>query len=130
MNAAPARSGAGTPRPGAAAAAVASGRHARCGGYSAGGPATGAGETTTPRDNAVAGAPFRGDPNAGAPRSNPILLPRGCHVIRFVQVQKSFGAQPVLLGVSFDVPSGQTAALVGPNGAGKSTLLRIAAGEE
>ncbi len=53
----------------------------------------------------------------------------GATVLRFQQVEKSFGAQPVLRGVTLDVPSGQTAALVGANGAGKSTLLHIAIGE-
>src|SRR4051794_17190918 len=51
-------------------------------------------------------------------------------MLRFYQIEKSYGAQGVLFGVSFDVPNGARVALVGPNGAGKSTLLRVAAGEE
>ncbi|MBN2465150.1 ATP-binding cassette domain-containing protein, partial [candidate division WOR-3 bacterium] len=38
---------------------------------------------------------------------------------------KSYGAQPVLAGVSFTVSSGDKVGLVGPNGSGKTTLLRI-----
>ncbi|WP_460508620.1 ABC transporter ATP-binding protein [Hydrogenophaga soli] len=37
-------------------------------------------------------------------------------------------AQPVLHGVSVDVPAGQWLSIVGPNGAGKSTLLRCLGG--
>lgn len=40
----------------------------------------------------------------------------------------SFGAQPVLRGVSLAAPPGTLTVLAGPNGAGKSTLLRIMLG--
>ena len=36
--------------------------------------------------------------------------------------------QPVLRGVSVDVPSGSIVGILGPNGSGKTTLLRILAG--
>lgn len=50
-----------------------------------------------------------------------------------LQVQgltKYYGAETVLLDVSFAVNVGERVALLGPNGCGKSTLLRIIAGEE
>ena len=40
------------------------------------------------------------------------------------QLQKSYGTQSVLDGVTFDVPPGSIVGLLGPNGAGKSTLIR------
>ena len=40
------------------------------------------------------------------------------------QLQKSYGTQRVLDGVTFDVPPGSIVGLLGPNGAGKSTLIR------
>src|SRR5882757_5805446 len=43
-------------------------------------------------------------------------------------ISKSFGALPVIDGVSFDVRDGEFVAIVGPSGCGKSTLLNIIAG--
>lgn len=45
-------------------------------------------------------------------------------------ISKSFGALPVIDGVSFDVRDGEFVAIVGPSGCGKSTLLNIIAGFE
>src|SRR2546423_13446868 len=45
-------------------------------------------------------------------------------------VNKSFGATPVLKDVSVDIGSGSLTALLGPSGGGKSTLLRVIAGLE
>jgi ABC-2 type transport system ATP-binding protein len=39
----------------------------------------------------------------------------------------SFGSQPVLRGVTFQVPKGSIYGFIGPNGAGKTTTLRILA---
>ena len=50
--------------------------------------------------------------------------------ITVTDVNKSFGATPVLRDVSVDIPSGSLTALLGPSGGGKSTLLRIIAGLE
>lgn len=49
-------------------------------------------------------------------------------VVRLRLEERSFGAQPVLGRVSFDLGAGERVALVGPSGIGKSTLLRILAG--
>ena len=43
-------------------------------------------------------------------------------------IHKSFGAKPVLEGISLSLAAGGITCLLGPSGCGKSTLLRIAAG--
>jgi ABC-type multidrug transport system ATPase subunit len=50
-------------------------------------------------------------------------------VIRLAHVGFSYGSEPVLTDVSFELGPGLTL-LVGPNGSGKSTLLKIVAGVE
>src|SRR5262249_49477092 len=50
--------------------------------------------------------------------------------VQIADVRKSFGATPVIHGVSVDIEDGEFVILVGPSGCGKSTLLRMIAGLE
>jgi branched-chain amino acid transport system ATP-binding protein len=43
-------------------------------------------------------------------------------------VRKTFGATPIVCGVSLDVARGERHAIIGPNGAGKSTLFNLISG--
>jgi ABC-type multidrug transport system fused ATPase/permease subunit len=45
--------------------------------------------------------------------------------VRFDDVTFSYGREPVLSNVSFDICAGETVALAGPTGAGKSTLAAL-----
>ena len=49
-------------------------------------------------------------------------------MLRLSDLRASYGAAPVLQGVSLEVRAGETVALLGPNGAGKSTLLAAITG--
>ena len=51
-------------------------------------------------------------------------------IVSVIQVGKSFGAERIFEGVSFQINENDRIGLVGPNGAGKSTLLNILAGRE
>ncbi|WML29759.1 ABC transporter ATP-binding protein [Neobacillus sp. OS1-32] len=46
-------------------------------------------------------------------------------ILKVANIQKSYGRELVLNGVSFEINEPQIVALVGPNGSGKSTLLNI-----
>ncbi|MBI4637444.1 MAG: ATP-binding cassette domain-containing protein [Candidatus Rokubacteria bacterium] len=49
-------------------------------------------------------------------------------LIELIDVRKSFGAAPVLSGVSFALEKGETFVIMGGSGSGKTVTLRLAAG--
>ena len=58
------------------------------------------------------------DPTGGTP-------PSSTPVIRFEDVEKSFGDHTVLSDLHFDVAQGERVTLIGPSGSGKTTILRL-----
>lgn len=70
-----------------------------------------------------AGAPSAPSPAPDAPAAAP-----GAPVLQVDGLSFSYGAVPVLEGVSFSLGAGELAFLRGRNGSGKSTLLRCLAG--
>jgi len=48
--------------------------------------------------------------------------------IRIEAVRKAFGDHVVLDGISMDIPTGETTAIIGPSGTGKSVLLKLIVG--
>ena len=62
------------------------------------------------------------------PKANGKIVEGGAPAIDIQSVTKSFGAQKVLQGVTFQVRRGETLAVLGRSGTGKSVLLRILVG--
>ena len=52
----------------------------------------------------------------------------GDFLIRITDLQKAFGEQKVLRGISFEVKRGETVAVLGRSGGGKSVLLKLIIG--
>ena len=48
--------------------------------------------------------------------------------LQLVDLQKNFGATPIIRGVTLDVAPRERHAIIGPNGAGKSTLFNLISG--
>ncbi len=59
---------------------------------------------------------------------NPASAQAPGSALQLVDLHKSFGATPIIRGVSLDVRSGERHAVIGPNGAGKSTLFHLISG--
>src|SRR5579872_6450244 len=50
------------------------------------------------------------------------------HILKAVDLHKSYKGRKVVRGVSFEVESGQVVGLLGPNGAGKTTSFYMVVG--
>lgn len=66
---------------------------------------------------------------ADAPGTAALVRPPGGRsgAVAFRDVTFTYGAEPLLRGISFDAPPGTLTALVGPSGSGKSTVLNLIA---
>ncbi len=62
------------------------------------------------------------------PRSAPAAGPAVPCALELTDVHKSFGATPIIRGVSLAIARGERHAIIGPNGAGKSTLFNLVSG--
>jgi ATP-binding cassette, subfamily B, multidrug efflux pump len=60
-----------------------------------------------------------------APKTQVADRPRSDSAVAFDHVEFAYGEEPVLRGVSFEIPQGKTVAIVGATGSGKSTLIKL-----
>ena len=64
-------------------------------------------------------------PNEIRDADDALRIPRSGSGVRFRRVSFSYGREPVLHDVDFEVPAGQVVAIVGRTGAGKTTLVDL-----